>query len=350
MSIPQDSDADESSRDARFWRRWLATFLVTVGLPGVLLYVSVVLIDPFSTGRFALTQAIDIASHNPRLIKGAVARDPRFDAAVFGSSTGYPLDPQKIGAETGWTVAQLAVPAALPTNQLVVARAFQRPRQHHGNLQIHVLDALWCRPSDPDADPWGTFPNWIYESTGGEYLSRIFFPESVASSARRLAIWAGLAVPHFRSDGFVVAISKPIPRKKLMALARPTANPAPGAGFPALELLARHVARLPEGVSLAFVFAPPFVNTLPVTGSAADARLRDCKARVRQIADSRPNSAYLDLMAENAITREPENYFDELHYTPAAADAVAAAIVKVLKGNSIVKRKLALALPAGGER
>ena len=57
-------------------------------------------------------------------------------------------------------------------------------------------------------------------------------------------------------------------------------------------------------------------------GLQADARLQACKARARQIASLRPGSAYLDLMSENAITREPANYFDELHYTPAAADAV----------------------------
>jgi hypothetical protein len=333
--------ADSGIDDARLWRQWLAAFLLTAGVLGAVLYTGVVLIDPFSTGRFSLTQSIDIASRNPRLIKGGVARDPRFDAAIFGSSTGYPLDPQKIGAESGWDVAQLAIPATLPPSQLLVARSFQHHHSGRANLQIYMLDQLWCRPGDPSAGAWGAFPDWIYESSGAEYLSRIFFPEGVTAAARRLAIWAGLAAPPSRGDGFIATNLTPVPQGTLAALVRPSAASAPDDLFPALELLAAHIAPLPDDVRLAFVFAPPFVNTLPVAGSAADERLLACKARARQIARLRPSSAYLDLMTENAITREPANYFDELHYTPAAADAVASAIVDLLKGNSLAKPRFA---------
>lgn len=335
--------------DARPWRRWLRAFLLTAIILGGVLYAGVVLIDPFSTGRFSLAQGVDIASRNARLIKGGVARDPRFDAAIFGSSTGYALDPQKIGDGSGWTVAQLAIPATLPPSQLLVARAFQGHRNGRANLQIYMLDYLWCRPGDPSAGGWGAFPDWIYESSGTEYLSRILFPEGVTTAARRLAIRSGLMEPSARADGYMVTNLPPIPRTTLAALVRPTANPAPAEGFPALELLARHIARLPEEVALAFVFAPPFINTLPVAGSAADERLQECKARARQIAALRPNSVSLDLMAENAITRDAANYFDELHYTPAAADAVASTIVALLKGNSLVRRQWARS-PASGER
>ncbi len=350
MTAPTDkyniSSTADGIEDARLWRRWLAAFLLTAGVLGAVLYAGVVLIDPFSTGRFSLTQDIDIASRNPRLIKEAVARDPRFDAAIFGSSTGYPLDPQKIGTGSGWDVAQLAIPATLPPSQLLVARSFQRHHNGRANLQIYMLDQLWCRPGDPGAGAWGAFPDWIYESSSAEYLSRIFFPEGVTAAARRVAIWTGLAKPPSRGDGFIVTNLTPVPRAALAALVRPSANPAPDDLFPALELLAAHVARLPDDVRLAFVFAPPYVNTLPVTGSAADARLQACKARARRIANLRPSSAYLDLMTENAITREPANYFDELHYAPAAADAVASAIVDLLKGNSLAKARFArISLP-----
>lgn len=333
--------ADTSVDDAQLWRRWLAAFLLTAGILSVVLYAGVVLIDPFSTGRFSLMQGIDIASRNPRLIKGGIARDPRFDAAIFGSSTGYPLDPQKIGGDSGWDVAQLAIPATLPPSQLLVARAFQRHHNGRANLQIYMLDQLWCRQGDPAAGAWGAFPDWIYESSDAEYLSRIFFPEGVTAAARRLAIRFGLTEPPSRRDGFIATNLTPVPRATLAARVRPSADLATDDLFPALELLAGHVARLPDDVRLAFVFAPPFVNTLPLAGSPADARLQACKARARQIASMRPGSAYLDLMTENAITREPANYFDELHYTPAAAGIVAAAIVDLLKANSLAKPRFA---------
>ena len=47
-------------------------------------------------------------------------------------------------------------------------------------------------PGRSGAGGWGAFPDWIYESTDAEYLSRIFFPEGVTTAARRLAIRAGL--------------------------------------------------------------------------------------------------------------------------------------------------------------
>lgn len=325
-------------REARRWRRWLATFLLTTALLGTALYAGVVLIDPFSTGRFSMVSGIDVASRNARLLKGGIARDPQFDAAVFGSSTGYPLDPQTIGNGTGWAVAQLAIPASLPPSQLLVAGAFQRHHGNRSNLQIYTLDALWCRPGDPAAGAWGAFPDWIYQSSDLEYLSRVFFPEAVTAAARRLAIRAGLMQPPVRADGFIATNLTPAPRAKLAALVRPSADSAPDNHFPALELLAAHVAALPANVRLAFAFMPPYVNMLPVAGSPAEARLQACKARAQQIAASRANTAWLDLMTENALTTNAMNYYDEVHTTPAAADTVAAAIVEVLKEKSLVKR------------
>jgi hypothetical protein len=333
-----NATAVDDDSHARLWRRWLRTFLLTAIVLGGALYVGVALIDPFSTSRFALVPGSDIASRNARLLKGGVARDPQFDAAIFGSSTGYPFDPLKVGQATGWAVAQLAIPASLPPSQLLVARTFQRHHSTRANLQIYTLDELWCRPGDPAAGAWGAFPDWVYESADVEYLSRIFFPEAVTAAARKLAIRAGLMQPPVRADGFIPTKLTPVPRTKLATLVRPSANPARDDRFPALELLAAHIAALPADVRLAFVFTPTYVNMLPANGTPAEARLQACKARARQIADARPNTGWLDLMTENAITTDAQNYFDEVHITPAAADAVAAAIVEMLKEKNLVKR------------
>lgn len=330
--------ASTEAREARRWRRWLAAFLLTTGLLGTFVYAGVVLVDPFSTGRFTLIQGVDVASRNARLLKGGVARDPQFDAAVFGSSTGFPLDPRRIGNGTGWAVAQLAIPASLPPSQLLVARTFQRYHSNGANLQIYTLDELWCRPGDPAAGAWGAFPEWVYESPDREYLSRILFPEAVTAAARRLVIRAGLMETPARADGFMTTNLTPVPRTKLAALVRPSANPAPDNRFPALELLAAHIAALPAESRLAFAFMPPYVNMLPVAGSPAEARLQACKARAREIAGLRPHTAWLDLMTENALTTNVMNYYDEVHTTPAAADEIAAAIVRVLKEKDLVKR------------
>ncbi len=324
--------------DARAWRRWLFTFLATTVVLGAVVYVAIVLIDPFATGRFTPIRSIELASNNPRLLKAGLVRDMRFDAAIFGSSTGYPLDPRKIGDASGWRVAQVAIPASLPPSQLQVARAYQRFHAGQPTLQIYVLDHLWCRPDDPASGGWGAFPYWVYESSDAEYLSRILFPEGVKAAMQRVAIWTGLAQPPARDDGFMTKDMAPIPREQIMGRERPTADEAPNAGFPALDLLAQHIAALPANVRVAFVFAPPYVSVLPVAGSPAEARQQACKARAREIVSRREGNAYLDLMSENDITRDETNYFDERHYNQPAATKVATAIVAALKESGLAKR------------
>ena len=277
MTVASDHEklelaAGRGADDARPWRRWLAAFLATVAAVGIAVYLAIVLIDPFATGRFTPVGRIDLASGNPRLVKAGLVRDPRFDAAIFGSSTAYPLDPKKIGDRTGWRVAQLAIPANLPPSQLRVARAYQRFHRDQASLQIYVLDELWCRPGDPAAGGWGAFPDWIYESSDAEYLSRILFPEGIKTAAQRVRIWLGTAQPLAREDGFMFKDMVPLPREQLTARTRPSADEAPNEGFPALDLLAAHIAALPADVRVAFVFSPPYLSLL----SAAPPR-RACR-------------------------------------------------------------------------
>lgn len=330
--------ADGSAADTQPWRKWLVAFLGTTVALGIAVYAAVVLIDPFATGRFTPIKSIELASNNARLLKAGLVRDPRFDGAIFGSSTGYPLDPKRIGDASGWRVAQFAIPASLPPSQLRVARAYQRFHRDQASLQIYVLDHFWCRPGDPASGGWGAFPDWVYESSDSEYLSRILFPEGIKTAAQRVGMWLGFAKPVAREDGFLFKDMVPIPRAQLLTRARPRTDDAPGAGFPALELLAQHVAALPANVRVAFVFAPPHLSMIPVADSPADARLQACKTRARQIAAARGSSAWLDLMTENEISRDENNYFDEVHYTPAASDRFAAAIVAALKEKGLDRR------------
>ena len=321
--------------EAAAWRRWLAVLLLTTAVFGIVCYAGTVLIDPFSSGRFALTRRVDVASDNPRLYKIGISRDPRFDAAIFGSSTSDTLNPQAIGRATGWTIAQLGMAAALPPNQLMTARTFQRHHAGRATLQIHVLDALWCRPGDPAAGAWGPFPDWLFEGSDTEYLSRILFPEAFSAAVRRLGIWIGLAKPVHRDDGYAAG------RRPQLALAqppRPTSGPAESEPMPALDLLAAHIAALPADTTPVFVFAPQFINALAAPGSQAERRLTACKARVQQIAASRPRSAYLDLMTDNEIARDPGNYTDDIHYTQAAAAKIEAAIADLLTRSGLTKK------------
>ena len=238
------------------------TMLASFMGPGLALYGAVLLVDPFSTGRFALTQRIDIAVDNPRLGRAGLVRDPQFNGAVFGSSMGYPLDPARMSEGTGWRIAQLAIWAMPPLNQLSVARAFDRYHRERPSLDIFVLDLLWCNSDDLRAQSLGPFPTWLYESSDREYLSRIFFPVAALTMVRRIGLWLG-APPLKRADGFGFDFIGQAARLPPPNIQRPVSGPPPGEPFPALDALETHLASRPAGYPVALVFAPAHGRRFP---------------------------------------------------------------------------------------
>jgi len=326
---PLNVELIANGTDRHHWHKWLVTFL-SLSLAGSgMLYLAVVMIDPFSTGRFSLTQRIDFATDNKRLYVAGLVRDLRFNAALFGDSTSFALDPRTIAGASGWQLAQLSVPAAIPGNVLTIASAFAR--QHRGvrTLELFVLSQVWCREIGPNERPIGAFPDWLYnDSSNRVYLSRIFFSEAAIAAAVRVGIWLGLADQMARADGYLTRV----PKRDLALLMqpRPTGGPSPDAPIPAIDALADHVAVLPRDAAVVFVWAPPYINALPADGSVAALRLQACKKRAQQIAADHGNSSFLDLMTENSITRNIANYQDPLHYNPPAADQIALAIAGVV--------------------
>jgi hypothetical protein len=76
---------------------------------------------------------------------------------------------------------------------------------------------------------------------------------------------------------------------------------------------------------------PVFASSLPLAGTPADSRSAACKARVRSIAASRPNSAFLDLRADSPLTRDQGNFRDATHYNDVVARFVEDEIARVTK-------------------
>src|SRR5690348_16104101 len=99
---------------SKAWRRWLATFCgMFFGLGG-LLYLLLVLIDPYDTGRFPSFGIQGIGDHSSRTADISRGRDLRFNAAVVGNSTGQRLDPYRLSEMTGLKFTQLSIPQLGP--------------------------------------------------------------------------------------------------------------------------------------------------------------------------------------------------------------------------------------------
>lgn len=186
-------------------------------------------------------------------------------------------------------------------------------------------------------EAWGAFPTWVYESSDAEYLSRILFPDALATATRRIGIWMSLAKLAARDDGYISTKLTMMPRSWFAGFTRPVSADF-GESFPAIDLLGAQIARLPEGFGVVLAFARPYVQTLPADGSPAAARLDACKMRVQQILQGRTRSAYLDLMTENEISLDESKCFDEIHYRPDAAASITSAIVDVMRETMLTSR------------
>ena len=302
------------STGCELWRSWLLHFLCIFAAVLAATYLFVIVIDPFSTGRLALTQHIDRNSGNQFLSKVGLVRDPQFNGAIFGSSIAGGLDPLPVGQLTGLNIVQLSFYGVKPRNMLVVARAYDRRHRDIATLQIYILDFMWC---EQELLSQSLFPNWLYEDALGEYLSRMFNPEAFTLAVRRIGIWLGLADPQLPVNGFAPifprSFDEQVARRALLAM-KPETNGLPvTAPFPAIDALASHLAAVDNRASVLLVSLPIFVNALPPNESSAALRSAACKDRIGRLAAQRPKTAYLDLQFDNAMARDVEGYTDWVH-------------------------------------
>jgi hypothetical protein len=324
--------ADDATTESPAWRRWLIAFALFSAAGLALLYAFIVLVDPYTTGRFALSQRLDRVSKNQFFAKTSVIRDPQFDTAIVGASTAGSLDPAPIGAASGRKVAQLAFYGTVPQIHRFVSRVFERHHRGRSTAQIIVMDSNWCSPGIvPRPHP---FPDWVYESLNREYLSQLFDTEAAKTAGRRLGIWLGLAGQSIPANGFAPIFPpgydpQVVARKLLAHKANPNAPP-PNAPFAELDALAAHLDGLKPETPALLTFLPVFVTSLPPKGSAAALRDAACKDRVRRIVERRPNTAVLNLEGDNALARDVASYVDDIHFRGDVARKVELEIARAL--------------------
>ncbi len=319
---------------AAAWSGWLARYLLMLAAIAAATYLLVLLVDPFSTGRFALTQRIDVTTTNTRQANAGLVRDARFNGAIIGDSVSAALDPQTVSDDSEWRLLQLSMLGASSAEVIAVASAFERSHHDGRTLEIFVLSNRWCSPDPNVSNGMNAFPGWLYESSDPVYLSRILSHDAVELTLKRLGIWLGLTRPSARADGYT---GKVFGRAagSFQLYQRPNQGPSPTEPFPAIDALAAHIASLPDNRALAIVFAPMYVSTLPVAASVAAARLDACKQRLQASIARRHDTAYLDLMTENPLTELNENYADPLHLYGQGVREFEAILARLIRENAL---------------
>ena len=85
-----------SSDTAPEWGRCLAACLGALALGAALVFAFVLAVDPYDSGRVGLLGIEGVDDRNPRTAKASRARDPQFDSAMVGNSTGQLLKPAEL--------------------------------------------------------------------------------------------------------------------------------------------------------------------------------------------------------------------------------------------------------------
>ncbi len=313
------------------WGRCLRASLVAVFASALLILALLVLVDPYDSDKFGLLGIRGVVDRNALTADASRARDPQFDSAILGTSTGQLLEPAKLTPATGRHFVQLVTPGGDPRVQLAVMDYFVR---HHRRIEamVLVLDDQWCATRPPPLRSH-VFPFWLYDGSRLDYLAHLFNWPAMDRLFQRITIGLGARAP-MRADGFLSYEDAIPPDRHPVAVDAEDAAPFSGeigAHFPLVELLDAAVKKLPSDTAVILLMPPTFHSVLQPQ-SRGGAVLRDaCKERLRPIIAGRAHSNLLDYRIDNALTRDPANFVDLVHYRAKIARRLEQGIVESLK-------------------
>jgi hypothetical protein len=319
------------------WRRFSSTLILTCMLVLGVLYLLVLVIDPYDSVAFSPDWKRYPVSRHSRDYNAILARRPEYDSAVIGTSTSMLLHPDELNRELGGRFVMLAMPAASPFEQLELLRLFHR---HHAYIRTLVigLDVVWCHAS---AAPHflglmanQPFPYWLYDENPWNDLPPL--NHSTLKKARmQLRALLGIRIRYpYKPDGywdFTEALydnnDAESVRDRLYDANNKQPLPAPGDDtttvYPDLSSLKGILAQLPAETEKILFFAPYHHFQLPEPGSTQMTAWEECKRRAAMISAEVPRTLVVDFMIHSRITEDDANYIDGQHYTiPIASELV----------------------------
>jgi hypothetical protein len=324
-----------SSSDAA-WGRCLAACLGALGLGALLILAVMIVVDPYDSGHFGLLGIEGVNDQNAITADASRARDPRFDSAIFGNSTGQLLKPAELSPATGKHFVQLVAPGADPRGQLAILDSFTRHHPHIGALVV-VTDDLWCGHV-PARLPSNQFPFWLYGTSRLDYAGHLFSWRALDHAFQRISIGLGSRLRR-APDGFWSYEEVWPPGEKQPVATPPQQQPLftgeVSDSFPFETLLDDAIKKLPADLPVVLLMPPTFYTIVPQPGSVAAAEHEACKKAFQSIVAGRPHSNFIDYRIDNALTRDPANFVDLIHYrTKIAHEINEGVIASILQGSA----------------
>lgn len=329
--------SSEAGEGARLWRGFVLAFAATSAIVFATLAASLVVLDPYDTGRFALLKAQGVPAQAPRTAHASRGRDPAFEAAILGNSHIQILSPEELTRQTGIPFVSLAVPGTGPRETFALLDYFLRNRTKPARALVLGIDPPWCR-SEADMPTWLPFPFWLYERSPWRYLAGIVRMGSLEDAFRRLA-FAFRPSKRARPDGYWDYDEGFVWQKErhgpLFARPAPSGVRNETGRFPAIDALGRELDRLPPDLPVILVRPPVHRTALAEPGSALARSEEACRTALSRMAEGRRSVALLDWRVDRPEIHIDGNFIDPTHYRRPIARAlerdVAAAILESAK-------------------
>ncbi|MEA2794535.1 MAG: hypothetical protein QOI87_1915 [Bradyrhizobium sp.] len=328
-----------SSDTASEWARCLVAILGTLALGASLVFALMIAVDPYDSGRFGLFGIEGVDDRYPATANASRARDPQFDSAVIGNSTAQRLNPAELSQATGTHFVQLSAPGADPRGQLAILDFFIRHHQGIGALVI-VIDPPWCT-HELALLPRNVFPFWLYGASTLEYAGRLFSWRALDHAFQRIMIGLSLRKRSHPDGSF--NYEEDFYPPELHPVIAPQQEPAPAFTgkvsdvFPAKVLLDGVIKKLPANLPIVLVVPPTFYTAVPRLGSIEAAEREACKAAFKPVVAGRPRSNFVDYRIDNALTRDPTNFVDHIHYRAKIARKMEEGIVASIRLGEAAK-------------
>jgi hypothetical protein len=206
-------------------------------------------------------------------------------------------------------------------------------RKHpHPRALIIGADPYWCWHDREE--PAQNLPYWLYDQSFLEYAVRLISWRSIEHAFQRISIGLGYR-PRAIVDGFF-NYEEIWPPGLFRDAARPM-DPAPAATaaerdvFPAIARLDAAIKKIPSDVPIILFVPPTLATTVPQPGSVAAIERQACNAALERTVAGRPHSRFINYRVDNALTRNPDDFADFIHYRGAIAEKITQGIIATLR-------------------
>ncbi len=313
------------------WRRFFRLIAGAAAIAAGIVYAFVVLVDPFDTLPLSPPADRPPVASNQRFSYPSLARSPRFDSAIIGTSSSRLLRPEVLNPLFGARFVNLAMNDATVYEQSRLFGLFARTHPAPKVVMLG-LDYRWC-PTGPDYQrlTFRTFPEWMYRDNLWAGYLEMFNAYTVQSAGQMFGIMIGIKQPDQGRDGYTSFVPPDATYDSARALVhlRGEGPYVPGGeregapsawSYPAMGPLRAMLVSVPAATRKVLFFIPYNHRMLTDPGSAGAVVWDECRRRVVAEAARVPNTQVLDFMRPSPITEADDNYWDGIHYRTGVAD------------------------------